>query len=223
MNRNRQNLTHWRASVTRVMRQRLEALQYSRYGFFDLDATFSAAFIHLMVGFLNTSEEHPESIDQAFEVLRFLSRSGNPAAEQRFQDITQSCLHIWPNYKFDINASDQAAAEIDAGTLDHSRYQGGTSFQSGSPTPQGNFPQYMAPLADGDQGFHTGGESWYPEPGTYPNPADTVFDMQGDLTIDLADEAEVIFSSFHNPTLPLTGVDYMDWLEIEKVLNPAFF
>ena len=48
---------------------------------------------------------------------------------------------------------------------------------------------------------------------------DAVFDMQGDWNLDLSGEAEGIYSSFHNPTLPLTGVDYIDWLEIEKVFN----
>lgn len=189
------------------------------YGFFDLDATFSAAFIHVMVGFLNKTQEHPQSLDQAFEVLRFLSRSGNSAAEQRFQDITQSCLHIWPDYEFDINASDQAAAEMDSGAGERHRYQGARSFQGGSPWPPqlGHFPQDMAPLSDGQP--YNVDESGFSEPWEYPNPFDAVFGMQGDLAIDIADEAEVIYSSFHNPTLPLTGVDYMDWLEIEKVLN----
>lgn len=48
---------------------------------------------------------------------------------------------------------------------------------------------------------------------------DTVFGTRDDWNIDLSGEAEDIYSSFNNPTLPLTGVDYMDWLEIEKVLN----
>lgn len=48
---------------------------------------------------------------------------------------------------------------------------------------------------------------------------DTVFGKRDDWNIDLSGEAEDIYSSFNNPTLPLTGVDYMDWLEIEKVLN----
>jgi hypothetical protein len=43
--------------------------------------------------------------------------------------------------------------------------------------------------------------------------------MEGDWGMDLTGEAEGIYSSFHNPIMPLTGVDYMDWLEIEKVIN----
>jgi hypothetical protein len=48
---------------------------------------------------------------------------------------------------------------------------------------------------------------------------DSMFDMQGEWDLDLSEEAEGIYSSFHNPTLPLTGVDYVDWLEIEKIIS----
>jgi hypothetical protein len=46
-----------------------------------------------------------------------------------------------------------------------------------------------------------------------------MFDMDVDWDMDLSGEAEGIYSSFHNPTLPLTGDDYIDWLEIEKVFS----
>ncbi|KAJ5899444.1 hypothetical protein N7495_004188 [Penicillium taxi] len=37
-----------------------------------------------------TSERPPVALEQAFEVLRFLPRPGNPAASEIFRDITQS-------------------------------------------------------------------------------------------------------------------------------------
>lgn len=53
----------------------------------------------------------------------------------------------------------------------------------------------------------------------HPEMASGVFDMQGGWNMDLSGEAEGIYSSFYDPTLPLTGVDHTDWAEIEKVLN----
>ena len=187
----------------------------ARYGFFDLDATFSAAFVLVMVGFTNASQKNPPAaLTQAFEVLRFLSRSGNLAAEQRFQDIAQSCSHVWPDYTFDIDASDKPAGETDGSAPERAGEGdgGGSGLHSYQPGP---LPHCMA---IGGQPFHQD-ESRFFEPWNYSAPSDGAFDMQGELDIDFAEEAEGIYSSFHHPTLPLTGVDYMDWLEIEKLLN----
>jgi hypothetical protein len=62
-------------------------------------------------------------------------------------------------------------------------------------------------------------ESRLLEPWSHSGASDAVFDMEGDWGMDLTGEAEGIYSSFHNPILPLTGVDYVDWLEIEKVFS----
>ncbi|CAG8232124.1 unnamed protein product [Penicillium salamii] len=182
-----------------------------RYGFFDLEATFSAAFIHIMAGFLNKPKEQPKSLGQAFEVLGFLARSGNPAAGKRLQDIAQSSLHIWPNHKFDIQASNQSVVEKDPDATERAR------CENLRPLQPSHFPQDIIPLSDG----HSYGldENEYSEPWDTLDPITPVFDMQGDLATHNPGEAEVIYSSFYNPTLPLTGVDYMDWLEIEKLLN----
>lgn len=57
------------------------------------------------------------------------------------------------------------------------------------------------------------------EPLAHVNIPETMFDMQGEWDLDLSGEAEGVYSSFNNPTLPLTGVDYIDWLEIEKFIG----
>lgn len=69
-----------------------------------------------------------------------------------------------------------------------------------------------------DQGNHPD-EARLLEPITDMEMPDVMFDMHGAWDLDLSGEAEGIYSSFHNPTLPLTGVDYMDWLEIEKIIG----
>ncbi|KAF3025260.1 hypothetical protein E8E15_006274 [Penicillium rubens] len=158
-----------------------------RYGFFDLDATFSAAFVLVM--------------------------SGNLAAERRLQDIARSCSHVWPNHSFNANAS-----HSDAGPHERTQTFAASpgSRQDGLMTCSGS-PPYMA-VASSGRSVHQDEISLL-EPWSNMDVPDATFDMQGDWNLDLSGEAEGIYSSFHNPTLPLTGVDYIDWLEIEKVFN----
>ncbi|OQE05714.1 hypothetical protein PENVUL_c022G01821 [Penicillium vulpinum] len=185
-----------------------------RYGFFDLDATFSAAFVLVMVGFLDKSQSQPPSaLDQASRVLQFLSQSGNLAAERRLQDIAQSYSHVWPNHVFNANAS-----HSDATSQDRTHISAASSAQRQDLllTSSDSSP-YMA-IASSSRGNHQD-EIRLLDPWPNMDVPDTMFDMQGAWNLDLSGEAEGIYSSFHNPTLPLTGVDYIDWLEIEKVFN----
>lgn len=167
-----------------------------------------------MVGFLDKSQSQPPpALDQACNVLRFLSKSGNLAAERRLQDIAQSYSHVWPNHVFDANTSHSDAATRDT-----------TQTYTISPGPRQDAllassdpPPYMT-VASSGRGDHQDEISLL-EPWSNMDVPDAMFDMQGDWNLDLSGEAEGIYSSFHNPTLPLTGVDYIDWLEIEKVFN----
>ncbi|OQE47415.1 hypothetical protein PENCOP_c001G05572 [Penicillium coprophilum] len=184
-----------------------------RYGFFDLDATFSAAFVLVMVGFLNKSQSQPPpALDQASKVLQFLSHSGNLAAERRIQDIAQSYSHVWPNHIFNANTPSS-----DAGSHDKPRTLETSLAPRQDVLTSSDSPPYMA-VASSTRGDHQD-EIRLLEPWSNMDVPDAMFDMQGDWDLDLSGDAEGIYSSFHNPTLPLTGVDYIDWLEIEKVFN----
>jgi proline utilization trans-activator len=185
----------------------------ARYGFFDLDATFSAAFVLVMVGFLDKSQINPPgALDQASKVLHFLSRSGNLAAERRLQDIAQSCSHVWPSYIFNNSAPrSDIATNNTHNVTDNSGSRPDLSSSTSDPSPSMTIPS----TSHGDYRIETG----LLDPWSSMALPDTTFDMQGDWDLDLSGEAEGIYSSFHNPTLPLTGVDYVDWLEIEKVFN----
>ncbi|KAL3252956.1 hypothetical protein ABHI18_009814 [Aspergillus niger] len=189
-----------------------------RYGFFDLDATFSAAFVLVMAGFAeNVKEQPPPALDQAFQVLEFLSRAGNLAAEQRFHDIAQSCSHVWPNYVFQSAPRGTQTREIGS-AID--RAQRAVPRQ-GLTRSSGLYPSAALPYASmaQDSGQYYPDESGLLESWNHDENSNGAFDIQGDWGFDLTGEAEGIYSSFHNPTMPLTGVDYMDWLEIEKVFN----
>ena len=41
----------------------------------------------------------------------------------------------------------------------------------------------------------------------------------GQAGFDLSSEADGIYSSFYDPSFPLTGVDYADWMEVEKIFS----
>ncbi|KZF23871.1 hypothetical protein L228DRAFT_282548 [Xylona heveae TC161] len=179
-----------------------------RYGFFDLDATFSAAFVLVMMGFVDKAQDRPPAaLDQAFEILRFLSRAGNLAAERRLQDITHSCLHVWSNFALERNRQH-------AETAQGSRSAGASDIRlPQSPPP----PQRSTVAAEG--WTNDTDESRLLEPWMHPDANNTTFDMQGDWNLDLSVEAEEIYSSFFDPSMPLTGVDHSDWQEIEKIFD----
>ncbi|OQD83581.1 hypothetical protein PENANT_c016G01491 [Penicillium antarcticum] len=188
-----------------------DEIMSTRYGFFDLDATFSAAFVLVMVGFLDPSQGNPPlALDQAFEVLQFLSHAGNSAAERRLQDIAHSCSHVWPDYVFN-------ASERQSGALSRQKNQFISDSRQYSLATSSGYPP---PNDFGSRGRnYDSGESRPLEQCPNLDFADSMFDMDMDWNIDLSVEAEGIYSSFHNPTLSLTGVDYIDWLEIEKVFS----
>ncbi|KAG0161120.1 hypothetical protein PDIDSM_8653 [Penicillium digitatum] len=196
----------------------LESLRHQqtipRYGFFDLDATFSAAFVLVIVGFLDKAQSKPPlALDQASRVLRFLARSGNLAAERRLQDIAQSYSHVWPDHVFHANVSHTDAASRDKTQT----FAASPCSRQDALLTSVDYPPYMA-VTSSSRSVHQD-ESRLLEPWSNMDAPDIMFDMQGDWNFDLTGEAEGIYSSFHNPTLPLTGVDYIDWLEIEKVIN----
>jgi len=166
-----------------------------------------------MVGFLDKSQSQPPSaLFQAFRVLQFLAQAGNLAAERRLHDITQSCLHVWPDHVFSPNTSPNNS-ELDANFRPLTARP--DSRQDLLPSSSNAHP-YMA-VASAPDGHRD--EARLLEPLSNMNIPDAMFDMQGEWDLDLSGEAEGIYSSFHNPTLPLTGVDYIDWLEIEKIIS----
>ncbi|PYI00502.1 hypothetical protein BO78DRAFT_465280 [Aspergillus sclerotiicarbonarius CBS 121057] len=190
-----------------------------RYGFFDLDATFSAAFVLVMMGFVDKTQP-PPAIAQAFAVLRFLIRAGNPAADRRLHDITQSCLHVWPNY---TPAEDADHRDLHP-AAPTARIPARISIRSGSPStgsglappppspPPPPLPYTTAPSERND-------ESGLLEVWTHSGPGNVAFDMPEQWDMDLSGDAEGVYTSFYDPMLPLTGVDHLDWLEIEKLFD----
>ncbi|PWY64980.1 hypothetical protein BO94DRAFT_428520, partial [Aspergillus sclerotioniger CBS 115572] len=69
------------------------------FGFIDLDATFSAAFVMLLTAIFNTisdDNDHGQAftpspgLSEALEVLRYLSNRGNPFAMERLRELEKA-------------------------------------------------------------------------------------------------------------------------------------
>ncbi|KAJ4124716.1 hypothetical protein NW765_014243 [Fusarium oxysporum] len=176
------------------------------FGYFDLDATFSAAFILTMMGFVQGQDgAPPEGLKQAAGILRHLSRAGNHAAQRRLDELKQFYEQVWSS------ASD---------TERQSWLEEGDSSLGGIP-----FTERATLDAGGERVFAVQDESmttsawvpWQMGPDQQANPLD--FNMPQSFEMDLSHEATDIYSSFNDPTLPLTGVDDVDWAEIGKIFN----
>ncbi|KAH9879371.1 hypothetical protein J1614_002810 [Plenodomus biglobosus] len=69
----------------------------ARFGFFDLDAAISSAFVFVLVESTHSADS-PQSgiqgIAAAMSILRFLGENGNKAAERRLKDVQHVCEHL---------------------------------------------------------------------------------------------------------------------------------
>ncbi|WQF81651.1 hypothetical protein CDEST_06665 [Colletotrichum destructivum] len=99
----------------------LDAMKEQRiianFGFFDLDAAFSAAFVFVLVDSIHARASHPSSIVQirkASEILKHLASQGNFAAQKRRADINQMCSHLGVSFNEDADErADISPMEID--------------------------------------------------------------------------------------------------------------
>ncbi|KAF7557673.1 hypothetical protein G7046_g5980 [Stylonectria norvegica] len=190
------------------------------FGFFDLDATFSAAFILMMMGFVksNDPQKPPDGLKEAAGILRYLSDAGNKSAEQRLADLKQLCHHVWSPDKM----------------LDEWQWLGDKE-----PETTGDVPRQASDADVNITGMDGAGRpqvdsltqdpslhSFWPEEwdGWFNTSVDVAgaipaFDNGADFELDLNHEADEIYTSFNDPNLPLTGVDQMDWAEMEKIFQ----
>lgn len=164
-----------------------------------------------MFGFLDGVSDianMPPEINQAVDVLLHLSRAGNKAAEQRLRDIRQFCSFIWP----DLPVSEEApsGANLEKHDTQEERIRGSSSV-----VPDPGIEVDRTAAGYGDLQDATDSTSQADEVVM----SDIVDFEKGNNFLDLNMEADGIYSSFNDPTLPLTGVDDLDWAEIEKVFT----
>lgn len=80
-----------------VLRSLKQQALLATFGYFDLDATVSAAFVFVLVESLHTgSSTHSgrQGIRGAVEILQYFSSHGNKAADRRLLDVEQICQHL---------------------------------------------------------------------------------------------------------------------------------
>lgn len=67
-------------------------------------------------------------------------------------------------------------------------------------------------------------DGWFNEipNSAYTNPQNAMFayNVNENFEMALNHQADEIYTSFNDPALPLTGVDDMDWAEMEKIFRP---
>ncbi|KAL2670751.1 hypothetical protein Neosp_014553 [[Neocosmospora] mangrovei] len=181
------------------------------FGYFDLDATFSAAFVLTMMGFVEGDlQEPPEGLKQAAEILKYLSNAGNTAAQRRLNDLKQFCLHVWSPTNMTDDWSwlkEGSVSSLDNSPANRHNFSGDAG---GNPNLQADAMTTWGPAA------------WISWQSTAAGGEDAVhldFSASENFQMDLSHEAGDIYSSFNDPTLPLTGVDDVDWAEVGKMFH----
>jgi len=194
------------------------------FGYFDLDATFSAAFILLMMGFVDSSDMQrpPEGIAQAAEVLRYLSEAGNGAAQRRLEELKQFCRRVW-------SPPENVTAEWAWLREDFEDFPMGSTMDAditNDPT-QAQANNTANHVQQSSTGAIEPARAMTATPSAWQNVADDL-DVAGGADLDnffndfptnLGDEMGGIYSSYNDPTLPLTGIDEVDWAEVGKMFH----
>ncbi|THZ30975.1 hypothetical protein D6C91_00971 [Aureobasidium pullulans] len=172
----------------------------ARFGFFDLDATFSAAFVLIMLRIEDgKSLRPPEEILEACRVLQYLSIAGNRMAGRRLRDINDFCIRVWPTAP-SIHETlgilmQPHAQNIEVGDGMQHQYQ----HQPWQPTSQIQHDTFPYPTI----------------------PIDTAhrYLMVDEIGNELVNGADDIYSCFNDPTLALTGIDLADWIEMSRTFD----
>lgn len=191
------------------------------FGYFDLDATFSVAFVLIMTSIIHTdgtpSQHH--GIKDAILLLEYMAHHGNEAAEIRKRDIEQMCRVVWPCYHDDRGPTIEAS-------MQPPHFRSYSRVDSSTITARS-----FTPLQSGEETlvrFRGQGET-YPStrqhvtiPPSSPAPFREIDRLNHLIFEDFEDldnaEGGGILSMYNDPTLPLTGVDASDWEEMESIL-----
>ncbi|KAM0713407.1 hypothetical protein Q7P37_010369 [Cladosporium fusiforme] len=198
----------------------LSALQsenlLARFGFFDMDATFSAAFILVMIAILNgtTTETLPEEVRLACDVLLYLGKAGNQVAKDRLDDISRFCASVWRTSESSTLSGDTHASKSCPSSPPPEYGQVFENIAAGANAADNTYFQTLSGLSD-TQG-QTGSSH---DRSDSPTVASLQPPAAGETSgLDFFDEAQCIYTGFDVPDFSLTGFDHGDWMEMEKLL-----
>ncbi|CAN9423932.1 unnamed protein product [Alternaria alternata] len=190
----------------------------AKFGYFDLDAAISAAFIFILVESLQ-SVGSPRSglhgIRSATSILQYLTKHGNKAAAKRMLDVEHICQHLGIGISVPTIAGSPAAAAAAEGpsdNLDHgalrdrlpsaedttmsNKSHAADTYQE--PTLATNWRQALFELPDHTSRFSN---SLGFDNESYDIPS---IDDIGDFNLDFGND------------FMLTGADEIDWEEFER-------
>lgn len=185
----------------------------ARFGFFDLEAAFSATLTLIMSAFIdNISLRNmmPE-LQQAVEVLRYLSDAGNKAAEQRLADLDQFAANVWVEQSPISSILSHEIDLMNSEDLEMREQQ----RESGSEAPMEDDTQNINVSRAETVNFGADGAFVPPEQSIFGN--DAGFQHGFNFEMYPPPDTNIIFGSFNDPNMPLTGVDELDWAEIERI------
>jgi hypothetical protein len=161
----------------------------------------------------NDPGKPPGELELAFEVLRYIAGAGNRVAEQRLEDLKHFCYLVWSpevltQWKWlEAEGEPRFAAASSAG---HKTGPSPSSVHDASGEPdmlwQGFLDEWPADSTALSSGNELG-ESLF------------TFEFGESFEVDLDREAQGIYASFNDPALPVTGVDQVDWIEMEKMFR----
>ncbi|CAG9940284.1 unnamed protein product [Clonostachys rosea f. rosea IK726] len=201
----------------RILSKLREDRSIALFGYFDLDATFSAAFILAMMGLVENNEESrpPEGLSQSAMILKYLGKAGNKAAERRLNELRQFCLHVWSPEKLSGEWKWLREEKATRPSVSNPVGDPGSASDTTPSNPNNN--------SDPAAGTSLGPGMWTTwnqmTPTGESDGALLNFDQFDDFQIDLSHEMGDIYSSFNDPALPLTGIDEVDWAEVGKMFH----
>ncbi|OAL43404.1 hypothetical protein IQ07DRAFT_524339 [Pyrenochaeta sp. DS3sAY3a] len=206
------------ASKTLVI---LQALQHrnviAKHTFLDLEATFSAAHVFVLVDAIAPSKRlGADGINGCKSILRYLAGLGNRAAAKRLTELNRMCRNL-------------------AFTVPHNGLDGNTSGSTCTSATSPIMSNLVRPFSF-DRGFHNGESDGDPENSTIIEGStfeithgqpQSGFDLSNYdyLSLNAADLAGVpldlmddLYGVYHTD-MPLTGIEQTDW---EALANQTF-
>jgi hypothetical protein len=173
-----------------------------------------------MKGFLESEDfqKPPEGLGPAADVLRHLASSGNKTAQKRLDELKQFCYNVWSPDNMSKEwgwLKDSAPPSAPRSAATHASSVGMDPGTTGSGTTESS----TLVSGQGQDVFMSSSNSLEPwETGWQNNPAGDYINLD-DFQLDLSMEMGSIYSCYNDPSLPLTGIDEVDWQEVGKMFS----
>lgn len=203
------------ASKTLVILQHLRKRDLvAKHAFLDLDAAFSVGFIFVLVEAINpTKGLGIDGIEGSRTVLGYQALQGNQAAAKRLEELDHMCASLSLPVQQHKPARMQTHSSPQLTLAPNEVFTQPFSFDSGyNPINNLDYPVTS----------DVGGGVQQPAQSRGQEPAAQTYDQLGMNWADLASiplEGENdLYWVYHDPTMPFTGVEQIDWGALEGQL-----